>query len=58
MGCGSSKPEHHSAPMAQPATLPNGQVVYVQPQQQPVPTRKQKAGKAGTNLGFLGMLAG
>jgi hypothetical protein len=58
MGCGSSKPEKHNVPMAQPATLQNGQVVYVQTEQQPVSTKKKKAVKLGTNAGLLSMIAG
>jgi hypothetical protein len=57
MGCGSSKPEQQSVPMAQPVVMQNGQAVPVQVQQPAAATKKQKAVKAGTNLGFLSILA-
>jgi hypothetical protein len=63
MGCGSSKEEAYNGAQAKPemyngAVPPQAGYAAPAPPQYQKSTRKQKAVKAGTNMGFLGIMFG
>jgi len=58
MGCGNSKPEYHDQNAPRPVQGALSPTTFAPPQQPVDKTKKQKAVKAGSNLGLLSMLAG